>query len=91
MFLTSPIPSCRERLDPPFRAQNLAAFSSLRLCHLDHIDAGRSLEEIDSWLARQSLTDLEQDVCFILTRHKLSRRSEAVERYLASVEAGIGG
>jgi hypothetical protein len=54
------------------------------------VDAGRSLEEIESWLARQSLTDLEQDVCFILARHKLSRHSEAVEGYLVSIEAGIG-
>jgi hypothetical protein len=55
------------------------------------VDAGRSLEEIETWLARQTLTDLEEDVGFLLARHELNRRSAAVERYLHSVEAGIGG
>jgi hypothetical protein len=54
------------------------------------VDAKRSLEEVESWLARQSLTELEEDLGFIVARHDLSRHSVAVERYLASIEAGIG-
>jgi hypothetical protein len=54
------------------------------------VDSGRPLQEIESWLAGQSLTELEQDVAFILARHEFRRRSAAVDRYLASIEAEIG-
>jgi hypothetical protein len=52
---------------------------------------GRTRDEINSWLVDQPLTDLEHDVASILAGHEVTRHSPAVERYLESLEAEIGG
>lgn len=51
---------------------------------------GRSLGEINAWLADLPLTDLEHDVAVILAGHEVGRHSPAVEQYRKSIEAEIG-
>jgi hypothetical protein len=53
--------------------------------------AGQTRDEINSWLADLPLTDLEYDIAFILADQEARRHSPAVQRYLESIEAGIGG
>jgi len=52
--------------------------------------AGDALDAIKSWLADLPLTELEHDIAAIYAGHEVRRRSPAVERYLESLEAGIG-